>query len=722
MKNIVVFMLFFFLVFPFFGATSTSAAKSFSHVELTKKEKAFIKAHPVITLGTEKDWEPYIVVNEDGSISGFDKGVLDKINELTGSNFQLLPGKWVEMQKKAKLRQIDGLSTGIAHEERKAYLNFSDVYSIIQKMMLVPLGNPKNIKSDRDLDGKIIAVHKGNMADEKLARSFKNSSVLECATIEEMIKAVVNNKADVTFGNGGTLFSANKLGLPYLQIAYPLGEYLKFVFGVRNDWPEAIGILNKGLAAIPEYEKNQLRRKWLVGDVNHDPYIDSLRFDADERAYLSGIDYISMSIDPSWMPYEQIDRKGQSTGITVDFMNLLSQRIGKDFRLIPTDSWEQTLSFARERKCDILPSAISTPTRREYLKFSSSYISFPLVVATALDKMFIDDFDSVADQTFAVTKGYAAIELLRNKYPNIKIIEVEDALTGLEKIHEEGVLGYIDTVPAISYQIQKNGMFDVKISGKLDLIYDLSVGVRNDRPQLLSILNKAIASISYEERQGILNRWISVHYDKGVDYSLVWKVLAVLVFFILLLLYRYNIISRYNKKLLLMNSKLDSLYKTDRLTQVFNRYMLDSEMERELARSVRYDTPFSVILLDIDYFKRVNDIYGHHAGDTVLVAISSLLSISVRETDVLGRWGGEEFLIICPETKLDGAVQLAEKLRGKIEELHFPVMKENVTASLGVAAYVKGETGEALIKRADAALYRAKDGSRNCVIVAKSGS
>ena len=719
MKIFLNYILLILSVLTFVGGTKDCFAASSSGVELTKDETAFIAVHPEIKLGTEKDWEPYVIVNPDGSISGIDADILNIINKVTGANFQLEAGNWVEMQERAKAGLIDGLSTGAVHEERKGYLNFSDPYAGIQKMLLVPLGNPKNIKSNDDLKGKVIAIHKGNMVDEKLAKALGGSRIIELETIKEMIEAVVHNEADATFGNGATMYFAHKLGLPYLQIAYPLGKELKLVFGVRKDWPEAVRILNKGLTSIPDYEKVLIRNKWLSGGGLPDSTAKKILFNDEEQKFLNGIDSITICVDPSWMPYERIDKNGEYVGLIADYMKLLSERVGKEFRLVPTDSWGQTLSFARERKCDIIPSLISTPKRRKFLNFTSSYLSFPLVLATSRDKLFIESFETVADQTFTVVKNYAAIELLQKKYPNIKIIEVESALVGLEKVHEEGVFGYIDTVSTISYQIQQNGLFDVKISGQLDMSYDLAIGVRNDEPQLLSILNKGIASFSVNERQDLHNSWITVHYDKGIDYSLLWKILAGLSVFPLLLLYRYYIVSRYNKKLILMNSKLDALYKTDRLTGVFNRHMLDGEMERELARAVRYDSPFSVIILDIDHFKKVNDIYGHHVGDTVLVAISSLLSGNVRETDVVGRWGGEEFLIICPEATIEGATRLAEKLRLKVEGFKFEPVKYAVTASFGVASFVKGESSEELIKRADRALYKAKEISRNCVVIAE---
>ena len=122
----------------------------------------------------------------------------------------------------------------------------------------------------------------------------------------------------------------------------------------------------------------------------------------------------------------------------------------------------------------------------------------------------------------------------------------------------------------------------------------------------------------------------------------------------------------------------------------------------------------SLTILDIDYFKRVNDSYGHHIGDSVLIEISELLKANVRESDYIGRWGGEEFLIICPETQLDGSIQFIEKLRKKIENYDFSVVGKQ-TASFGISIYSKEDTIESIIKRADAALYQAKETGRNKV-------
>jgi len=162
--------------------------------------------------------------------------------------------------------------------------------------------------------------------------------------------------------------------------------------------------------------------------------------------------------------------------------------------------------------------------------------------------------------------------------------------------------------------------------------------------------------------------------------------------------------------------RIEELAITDRLTKIYNRIHLDKILNSELVRSSRYKTPFSVILLDIDKFKSVNDTYGHQVGDSVLKESAKILKNSVREIDTLGRWGGEEFLVIAPNTDLEGARRLAEKLRVAMESFRFSVVG-NKTGSFGVSSWREGDSEESLLKRADDALYLAKERGRNRVEV-----
>lgn len=162
---------------------------------------------------------------------------------------------------------------------------------------------------------------------------------------------------------------------------------------------------------------------------------------------------------------------------------------------------------------------------------------------------------------------------------------------------------------------------------------------------------------------------------------------------------------------------LKKLADHDVLTGLHNRQYMDEILNREIDRAGRSSLPLSLIIADVDHFKDTNDTYGHDMGDFVLKSIAGMLSQSIRKTDELARWGGEEFLFILPNTILENAGKLAEKIRIKVEEMHFSV-DIKITCSFGIAACdCKEDTVEALLKRADVALYRAKKLGRNRVEV-----
>jgi len=232
-----------------------------------------------------------------------------------------------------------------------------------------------------------------------------------------------------------------------------------------------------------------------------------------------------------------------------------------------------------------------------------------------------------------------------------------------------------------------------------------------------------------------------IFYKKGInlEFEFLLNVILFLLFvplFIFLLLKKvgipYNLVSYYIeeknkaemekeklKKLVVERTKeLERLATTDSLTGLYNRRKLIDILEHELTRAKRYGNELSVVLFDIDNFKKINDTYGHDVGDYVLQQVTKLVKDNLRNVDVIGRWGGEEFLIVLPQTNLEGAKVVAEKVRKAIEQHSFAKVGR-VTASFGVADYdvEKDKHIDDFLKKADIALYRAKNTGRNRVEV-----
>lgn len=173
-----------------------------------------------------------------------------------------------------------------------------------------------------------------------------------------------------------------------------------------------------------------------------------------------------------------------------------------------------------------------------------------------------------------------------------------------------------------------------------------------------------------------------------------------------------------------LTEKLADMAGTDHLTRLANRRVFCEWMQRELLRSLRISVPFSLLVIDLDHFKRVNDAYGHSAGDEILRTSVERMQDSVRGIDVLGRWGGEEFVALLPRATVEAAELVAERIRKNMEapfKIHtrHGVQTIVITVSLGVTSYRGGEdTIDDMFDRADTALYRAKEAGRNCILSA----
>ncbi len=174
----------------------------------------------------------------------------------------------------------------------------------------------------------------------------------------------------------------------------------------------------------------------------------------------------------------------------------------------------------------------------------------------------------------------------------------------------------------------------------------------------------------------------------------------------------------YRFQLLDLKTRLEHASRVDYLTGLPNRIEMYQRLEVERSRSMRHGKSFALIMADIDCFREINDSYGHDIGDRVLMATARVLSGDLRKEDSCARWGGEEFLILLPETGKDEALKVAERLRAMVNDLvlHEGTTEIRPSISLGISVYAKGENIDACIRRAEDSLYQAKNAGRNCSV------
>lgn len=427
-----------------------------------------------------------------------------------------------------------------------------------------------------------------------------------------------------------------------------------------------------------------------------------------EQEYVRAHPSVSICVDPDWVPFERINEQGEHEGIAADLLEIVSKRTGLRFQLLKTADWEQSIEASQKGQCKVMSFLNASPKREEWLSFTAPLLNDPNVFITREEHNYIADPIGLSDETIALPKGTSVEEVVRRKLPNLGIILTETENEAVKLVSDRKADMTLRSLIVAAYTIRKEGLFNLKISGQMPNYSNLlRMGVVRTEPELLSILDKGVRSITPQEREQVVNRHVTIKVQMGLDYKLLLKIVAGFTLLLALTLYWVMRLRR-------LNAEIKRLSTTDALTGLRNRKELHARFPVEMERAARHGRPLSLLLLDVDHFKKVNDEMGHPAGDAILVAIAKLIASSTRVPDIVCRWGGEEFLVLCPETTLEQALALAERIRAQVEAEEYPGHRR-VTVSLGVATLAPGESAEALVKRADTALYQSKNSGRNKV-------
>ncbi|WP_414932585.1 diguanylate cyclase [Vibrio europaeus] len=462
----------------------------------------------------------------------------------------------------------------------------------------------------------------------------------------------------------------------------------------------------------------------------------ALKLTAEETKWLKQHNQLRLAIDIDWPPFEYVDGSGEYLGIAADYIKLIAQRLGVE--LIPSTnmSWSEVVEASKQRALDIYPALPVTQDREQYLDFTRPYLSFPLMIITNQDIPYVRDIKALDGMRVAAVEGYSSYELLQENHPDVRLVGVESVSDALESVSSGKVDAYVGNIATSNYVMTREGYTNLKVSGLTPYRIDIRMAVRSDWPILNSILQKSLDALSEEEKQTIYSRWVTVRYEHGVDYSLVWKIALVSLSVLILLSYWTSKLSKLNDKLnseiterkqieqqlLHEKNKIEQLSITDPLTGLFNRRYYNKKLPTEILRAQSTQDWLSFVIIDVDDFKQYNDHYGHLNGDKQLVEFANALKKQCQQSsDYCFRLGGEEFGVLFTGRSPEEAISFVNQIRLEIESLQlehqFSRASDVITASFGIVTTNKPKyTMEQLYETADAALYDAKESGRNKVV------
>ncbi|WP_412535684.1 diguanylate cyclase [Marinobacter sp. MIT1358] len=698
------------------GSTSTQLA-------LSPQQRQYLASLGPVRVGFMDDYAPFSFT-DGGRVRGLSVDIMNRLVDLTGLQAIPVSGQWDELIPMLRNGDIDVMANMSYRPERESFAHFTSPYHIIPNVIFTR-DESLNYRNLEDLRQYRVGLGAGIYYEETVRQILDGGTLLSFSSQQPMFQALANGDVDVVIG---ALHSGNywirQLGISGTRIAGELqlpgfsGEDLRF--GVRPALAPLADILNQALTSITPTEQQVIETRWL--GASHQPSLSTaelVHWTDTESLWLEQRNReIRICADPDWMPLEGV-RDGKHTGLAADVLELFSQRGNLRFRLVPTSNWQEAITAAKERRCDMFPMAMRTPERSVYLDFTSPYLEVPNVVIGRIEAPFIQRLNELESGRVGIVEGYAFAELLRKRNPSLQLVTVASEHEGLRKLQNRELVGYITTLATASYYMQSLGLADLKVIGRVPADWSLAIGTRNDEPTLHGIMQKLVLSLTPAERTRLESTWRNLRIEERVDYTRFWQILSLGLLATALLVYWNRKLGRLNRELAEANTALSRLSVTDSLTGLGNRTYFDREFSNSYQWCLRHQTGFAVAMVDADHFKKINDNWGHEAGDRCLESLANTMREHFRrDTDRLARFGGEEFVIFTSYQDAEDIQDRLNRFREEVATRRCDTCKDkgiDLTVSIGLALGfpTPEHTSAEYLRLADQALYTAKRNGRN---------
>ncbi|QEP44414.1 response regulator [Ectothiorhodospiraceae bacterium BW-2] len=489
------------------------------------------------------DQEPLFIRHQNGVLTGIYPDIIKLMAEILSYPIRLKPIELAPAnysQAQVISPTLIGNSTLLDSPFAQAHFLLTDPLFAASMLLFCSDRVAHPCRSRTDLVKRKVAVVKQHHAAENYIRAEAGVEVIYADNPIEQLRMVQNGEVDAAIGYVTYNNIIRRYHFNHIKLGFSAEQENRLHIGIFKDYPDAAlvqSILNKTLRAISARERNFIIEKWRLYSESLNELSDTGKLLTEQEwQFLQSHPLLKLGIDSDWPPFEQFDGKTYR-GMIADYYNYFNKELKLDFQISTAKQWHYLLDKLARKELDLLSALVNTPKRREKMLFTDPFIRFPIIIVGHERSRFVSDIGALVGERVGVVNGYYVDELLQQRYPMVTPFRFVTVREGMRALSKGEIDYFIQELPTVNQVIQEEGLTNLRVMGKADEEFELSIGVRQDRPELVSILNKAIKQMPAELRSQIYNRWIGIELKHPVDYTLFIQLVLLFSLILLTILY-----------------------------------------------------------------------------------------------------------------------------------------------------------------------------------------
>lgn len=473
-----------------------------------------------LTIAADRNFRPFTWLTSEGRPSGILIDLWRLWSSKTGRRINFLFGD--RMQSIYYLR--DGranIHAGLFKTEGEGIVDFSLPVFPAEVDYFYPSGNKEPNLSD--MSGRRVGVFIDSVYADLLSDLIPNALILAYRNYDEMMVDLAKGRLDGVADVALTVTAAlHRLGLAGRAVRHPHPLAVKTIYAAAPKGNEELmNVVNQGLRDIPQSDIVGIEQQWVPAPEmrRYQLLIQQFRLSPEEKTWLAAHKTIRLGPAPDNMPFEGFDANGEFQGISSGYTALIGQMMNVAMTTVKTSSPEEMRDQILNGNIDVLPGLIATPERAEYLSFTRPYLSLPSVLITKQDHPVITGLTDMRRRRVAVVKGDPVEAYIRKNHPKINLVSVDSPEEGLRAVAAGEVEACLDNRIGAQYRMRKEGIKGLYAAADTKFVAELAMGVRKDWPELLAILEKALQSLTAEQKSLITNRWLNVQFQERINWG-----------------------------------------------------------------------------------------------------------------------------------------------------------------------------------------------------------